>query len=147
MTHNHQIHLAILQQPYLDLILSGEKTIESRFSRVRCKPYRAVQPGAQILLKESGGLVLGEFTVAKVKTYSSLTADIMAAIEQQYGKEICTATDPEFWPTREGCRYATLMWVSKPQRYSSPYPFPKKDMRPWVVLDSASGQQNLFQEK
>ncbi|RBP05022.1 hypothetical protein DFR50_1376 [Roseiarcus fermentans] len=33
------IHLAIFAEPFLSMVLSGEKTIESRFRRNRCAPY------------------------------------------------------------------------------------------------------------
>lgn len=32
------IHLAIFAEPFLSMVLSGEKTVESRFSRNRCAP-------------------------------------------------------------------------------------------------------------
>lgn len=47
-------HIAILRQPFFDMILNGTKTIESRFSMNKCAPYNMVKAGDIILLKETG---------------------------------------------------------------------------------------------
>ena len=58
------LHLAVLVQPYLDFILDGQKTIESRFSIRPIPPYRRVESGDIVLLKASGGPIVGAFFVA-----------------------------------------------------------------------------------
>jgi len=45
------LHLALLTEPFLSLLMSGAKTIESRFSRVRCAPYRCLARGDVIAVK------------------------------------------------------------------------------------------------
>src|SRR2546423_2885042 len=50
-------HLAVLTMPYLEKIVAGQKTIESRFSRVRMPPFNKVGPGDVVFLKEVGGPV------------------------------------------------------------------------------------------
>lgn len=138
-------HLAILNQPYLNLILNGTKTIESRFSRVRCAPYGVIEKGDIVLLKKNGGPVLGEFTVSKIETFSNLSISEMEGIEKKHGKEIATYIDNDFWGRRQGCKYATLMWVSNVIQYDKPYSYPKKDRRGWVVLKEENcSQPSLF---
>lgn len=66
-------HLAILKQPYLDYILSGQKTIESRFSRLKSAPFGVIKAGDIVLLKESGGKVKGEFEVDKVLFFENMS--------------------------------------------------------------------------
>ena len=68
---NH--HLAILYPVWIELILDGSKTIESRFSKVRCAPFGKVSTGDTVYLKVSGGPVKGHFTVADVTTFENLT--------------------------------------------------------------------------
>ena len=46
-------HIAILRKKYFNLILSGKKTIESRFSYNKIAPYKQVEVGETIYLKES----------------------------------------------------------------------------------------------
>jgi len=57
MEKQQKQHLAIFNPPFLELILERRKTIEGRFSKVRCAPFGAVQEGDVVLMKESGGLV------------------------------------------------------------------------------------------
>ena len=45
-------HLAILTPGWIDLILDGTKTIESRFTKVRCAPFGKVHEGDSVYLKE-----------------------------------------------------------------------------------------------
>ena len=130
-----QKHLAILTQPFLDLILDGKKTIESRFTKVRCLPYNRIAAGDIVIMKKSGGLVLGEFTVSKVKTFTDTTPDDISKIAGKYGREIGSDVQDDFWECRQKTKYVTLMYISNPVRYESPYPFPKKDRRGWVLLD------------
>lgn len=126
-------HLAVFKPPFLDLILTGKKNIESRFSRVRCAPYEKVESGDIVLLKKSGGLIYGEFTVLKVETFSDMTPKMLKTLKK-YSQAICADADPNFWKTRKNCRYVTLIHIQKPKRYKKPYSITKHDRRGWVVL-------------
>jgi hypothetical protein len=53
------IHLAVFIEPYLQFILDGQKTVESRFSANRSAPYQQVGKGDVVLLKRTGGPVMG----------------------------------------------------------------------------------------
>ena len=77
-------HLAILTPGWIDLILDGSKTIESRFTKVRCAPFGKVHEGDSVYLKESGGLVKGMFRVAEVETFENLTASQRHDIFDKY---------------------------------------------------------------
>jgi ASC-1-like (ASCH) protein len=46
-------------EPYLQFILDGQKTVESRFSANRSAPYQQVGKGDVVLLKRTGGPVMG----------------------------------------------------------------------------------------
>src|SRR5215210_2794220 len=59
------IHLAVFVEPFLDYVLDGSKTVESRFSVNRCAPFGKVSPGDMVLLKRAGGPVVG---IARVRT-------------------------------------------------------------------------------
>lgn len=129
-------HLAILTQPWLDLILDGKKTIESRFTKIRCAPYGKVYAGNLVYLKESGGPIKGQFTVSKVETYTDLTSEILHKINGRYHRHIFV--DPQFqgfWKKWTASKYATLLHVDDVVAYRNPVPFPKKDGRAWVLLD------------
>lgn len=149
MEIKHGKHLAIFTPPFIDLILDGKKTIESRFSKVRCAPHGAAKEGDVVLMKEVGGLVLGEFTVARVENFSALDENSLKRLAKKYGKELCSDADENFWERRRYSRYATFMYVSNPIRYDKPFPYPKRDKRGWVVIESLSigTQRTLFKEE
>ena len=62
-------HLAILKNQFLNRILAGTKTIESRFSFNKIAPYNKVSVNDTIYLKESGGQVVAKAKVKDVKYY------------------------------------------------------------------------------
>lgn len=151
MTRQSKQHLAIFIPPFLDLILEGRKTIEGRFSKVRCAPFGVVQEGDVVLMKDSGGLVRGEFTVAKVESFSNLSHATLKDLEHRCSTALCTEADPLYWKRRSLCKYATLMYVANPLHYIKPFPYPKKDRRGWVVLGEEGKEKNtqllLFQDE
>jgi len=137
-------HLAIFNPPFLDLILEGRKTIEARFSKVRCAPHGAVHEGDMVFMKESGGLVKGSFVVARVEIFEDLNLEKLKELEESYGGPLCSNADPEYWQRRRASKYATLMYVAEPTRFERPFPFLKKDRRGWLVLEQGEGRQLSF---
>ncbi len=128
-------HLAILKQPYLDYILSGQKTIESRFSRLKSAPFGVIKAGDIVLLKESGGKVKGEFEVDKVLFFENMSIFDLCEI-RKYENELCSYLEEDFWISRGAAKYASLIWVKNVKSYKVPYAYSKKDRRGWVVLKS-----------
>ena len=132
-------HLAILSPGWTELILDGSKTVESRFTKVRCAPFGKVDAGDIVYMKESGGLVKGMFRVAEVETYENLTdGQICDLFYKEYREQIFASMSalmrrpPEKWLT---AKHATLIHISDPVAFDEPFPFPKRDPRAWVVLD------------
>lgn len=104
-------HIAILKQPFFDMVLSGEKTIESRWSMVKVAPYKKVSVGDKILLKETGKDVTATANVKKVQFYE-LTPEIVEDIRIKYGKQI--GTDKfEDWKSTLQKKYCTLIWLDE----------------------------------
>lgn len=126
-------HLAILRQPYLDYILSGKKTIESRFPKVKCAPFGMIKAEDVVLLKESTGRVKGVFEVAKVSFFENVSFVDLCQI-RKYENEICSYLEEDFWISRSSARYVTLLWIKNVRSYPEPYAYPKQDRRGWVVL-------------
>src|SRR5712664_2231754 len=63
------MHLGVFAEPFLQFVLDGSKTIESRFSVNRCAPYRTVHAGDVLLLKQPSGPVVAVAEVAQVWYY------------------------------------------------------------------------------
>lgn len=127
------IHLAIFNEPFLSLIYTKEKKIESRFSINKISPFEKIRKGDVIILKESGGFVNGVFVAGEVKFYQGLNNKVIKQIEQAYGKEICSSYDKNFWTNRAKAKYASLIEVKKVKKIS-PFKSEKNDRSGWSIL-------------
>lgn len=126
------IHLAIFAEPYLSMVLSGKKTIESRFSRNRCAPYGEIGDGDIILIKEVSGPICG-VTLARRTWCYDLVAEPIERIRSRFGAGICA--DEAFWDSRADSLYATLIELDATASIAPMY-CDKRDRRGWVSLRS-----------
>ena len=124
-------HLVILKKPYLDAILAGRKTIESRFAITKRYEFERVLPGDRLFLKVSCGPVCATATVAAVKKFENLTPSQILDIKRQYNQYI--AGGEEYWQSKANCRFGLLVWL-KDAAPIEPVRIYKKDWRAWVVL-------------
>jgi len=125
------LHLAILQQPYLDLIPEGTKTIESRFNTKRAAPFGKVAVGDLVLLKGSGRPVTNYFFAASAASIDLREVPI-EEVRRQYAEGIC-AQD-----------YCTLVEVGE-RGAIPPLSVIKRDQRGWVTFSRTSNEpQTLF---
>ena len=136
------LHLGIFVEPYLQYILDGRKTIESRFSTRRLAPYQHVGPGDVLLLKQTAGPIVGLCQIAHVWFYQ-LDPHSWQTIRTSFAQALC-AQDPEFWTDRAHASFATLMHIRDVQAIP-PITYQKRDRRGWVVLRPATEQLELFQ--
>ena len=134
------LHLGVFVEPFLQYVLEGKKTIESRFSRRPIAPYRSVSPGEVVLLKASGGPIVGVAQVDEVWNFE-LDPASWRRIRRDYADALC-AQDPHFWVERSRARYATLMALGAVRRID-PFRFPKRDRRGWVCLGT-DAQRKLW---
>ena len=123
-------HTAILKRHYLNLILSGEKQIECRLTRIPCPPFRRIEAGETVLLKESSGPMRGEAVVEKVEFFENLTSEEIGEIQGKYNEQIMGA--PDYWTSRGDCRYCSLIWL-RDVRAIEPYRIKHKGMQAWLV--------------
>lgn len=125
-------HLAIFVGDAIEKILRGEKTVEGRFSESRIPPFGLVQRGDEILLKNAGGPILGRVIVDNVLYFENLTGEMIGKFRREYGPDL--AVDDDFWRAKAKNRYATLIFLVKPERFIAPLPWAKRDRRSWIVL-------------
>lgn len=129
----HKRHLAIFTGDTIDKILSGQKTIESRFSRQKIAPFGQVATGDLVLMKQSGGKLRGQFLVDKTIFFDHPSTHDVQLIRSEYAQEI--TVDEKFWKQHEGACYITLIFITNAAAFLvEPYKIPKKDLRGWVVL-------------
>lgn len=124
-------HLVILKKPYLEMILSGEKTIESRLTRAKTAAFGRVAAGDKLFLKVSAGPVCAVATAAEVKYYPHLTPADITQIERRYGQAI-GGTDA-LWERMMDRTCGFLVWLADVKPIE-PVRIVKKDWRAWVVL-------------
>ena len=133
-------HLAIFVEPFLQFVLEGKKPVESRFSAKKCAPYDAISENDLVLLKRSGGPIVGVCEVSKVWFYE-LDPQSWRSIREEFAVAMC-AQDPGFWNSRENAAYATLLHLGRVKAVP-PIGCTKRDRRGWVVLRRRGDQRIL----
>lgn len=129
-------HVAILHKQYLDAILDGSKTVESRLSATRSAPFGRVQPGDTIYFKETGGAFRATAVVAGVMSFEDLRPADVRTLARRYGPRI--GADAAYWESREDAKYATFLTlrdVSAANAAPSGFVATPGARSAWYVLD------------
>ena len=124
-------HLVILRKEYVEAILKGRKTIESRFTMTRREYWKKILYGDRLFIKQSSGPVCATAEVMKVQYYEGLTAERIEQIKKKYNHLI--SGEDEYWRSKKDCRYGVLVWLGKVEPIE-PVRIDKRDWRAWVVL-------------
>jgi len=99
-------------------ILSGEKSIESRWYQTRRTPWNRASFGDVIFFKNSGEPVTAKATVSEVIQFEFLGDEEIRGVINDYGKEICLVeTDFKKWGKIP--RYCVLMRLKDPELIKS----------------------------
>jgi hypothetical protein len=130
-TQGIRLHLAIFVEPYLTFVLDGKKTVESRFSCVRCPPFNRVGANDLILLKKAGGPVSGICRVEAAWFYT-INRQTLKDIRHNFAAQICPA-ESGFWSDRVGSSFATLISLADVVRLPE-FRINKRDRRGWVTI-------------
>src|SRR5689334_4134014 len=77
-------HLAVMTGHYLDRLLDGTKTIESRFTRHRVAPFEQVASGDVIFFKPAGGPITAAGLAGTVQLLD-LGIVTLQRVADQYG--------------------------------------------------------------
>ncbi|MBR9689701.1 MAG: hypothetical protein GOV01_02300 [Candidatus Altiarchaeota archaeon] len=125
-------HIAVFHKEFLELILSGEKTVDSRFSKLKSLPFGRIKQGDEILMKESGGPIRGITYAKQVKFFDNLTP---SKIKQIFEKNPKIKATEEFFEAKKNSNYATLIFLENTKAVT-PYKIEKKDRRAWISIDS-----------
>lgn len=132
------VHLAIFVEPFLTAVLEGRKTIESRFGVHRRPPYLSISPNDYILIKRSGGPVVG-LALAKSAMFYQLRPGVLTEIRERFAYQLY-ALDEAFWESRAGKQYATLIELDDPTEIR-PMAFAKRDRQGWVIIDRSARRE------
>ena len=136
-------HLAIFVEPFLDYILEGKKTVESRFSIRQIPPFDVARKGDIIFLKRTSGPIVGVCRAENVWHYN-LDPATLAELRDKYSVALC-ADDPEFWEFRADAAYATLIQLGNVKSLNE-IEVDKNDPRGWAVLKRKTNQLRFWDE-
>jgi hypothetical protein len=125
----HAVHLALMQGEFLGLIISGEKSIESRFTKNRVAPVGNVEAGDLVLFKQVGRELFAAAVVEKAK--HGVLDDAAWAFVRRHADDI--GIDEEYIEYKSDARYYVLVWV-KDVYVIPPVRLEKRDRRAWVLL-------------
>lgn len=132
-------HLAIFTPQVIQEIISGRKTVESRFSVKKILPFLAVSSGDIIYIKPSGKPVLGQFLVKKVIFFENLEREDWDLIKTQYGDKLSLGSDEadnRYFKDHRFAKYGSLIFIDRVEQFiTSPITYSKSDRRSWVVLE------------
>jgi len=92
------------------MILSGEKTIESRLYRSRQAPVGRVGPGDIIYIKQASGPFRARATVSRVLEQEVTSPQVLATLHKKYEPRIRGGED--YWISKAAAKYAVLMWLT-----------------------------------
>lgn len=107
------VHVAILLRRYIQLILAGRKTVESRLTRTPRPPYRAIRPGDRVYFKASSGPYMATAIVGGVEFHQNLTPNQVSALRKRLNHAVCG--DAQFWQWKRDSRYATFVTLRDAQ--------------------------------
>ena len=133
-------HVAIMKPSWKfnEKILSGEKTIESRWYVHKYPPWDRVHKGEIIYFKDSGKEVTAQATIANVIQFSELTPEKVHEILQKYRRSIGIIQEdlPFFYNLFKEKRYCILIFLSNPRKVL-PFHISKKgfgNMATWIAV-------------
>lgn len=127
------IHVAILMKPYLDLILSGRKTIESRLTKTNRPPYDSIEVGERIYFKQSSGPFRATAIAEQVLCLDRVTPQRVMELQHTYNDAICGTDD--FWEWKRDSRFVTLIWLREVESVEiGPGVAPQRGIA-WLGLD------------
>lgn len=126
-----RIHLAIMTEPYLTKVRTGEKFIESRLTKVNISPFEQAGEGDVILFKRSGGAILAIASVERAEFRHLAGADAPKTLAEKYADGL--SYEPGYVETKREAKFASLLWLSE-VRSVPPTPLDKRGRQAWVTF-------------
>lgn len=118
-------HIAIMKPSWhlIEKIVSGQKTIESRWYQTKRTPWDKIAAGDVIYFKDSGKDITAKAEVEKVEQYEIHTIKDILPILDKYSKNIClVSTNPYTWGSTP--KYCILIRL-KNAEYINPFAIDK----------------------
>ncbi|MBP6994338.1 hypothetical protein KBB12_03785 [Candidatus Woesebacteria bacterium] len=143
-------HVAIMNKSWglIQKILSGEKTIESRWYKTKRAPWDNVKPGDMVYFKNSGELVTLQAVVQRVLQFADLTPNKVKDILDKYSARIGVSNDdiPNYFEMFKEKRYCILIFLKQPKRVR-PFQINKNGfgaMAAWIAVEQIDRIKKLL---
>ena len=111
-------HLAIMNPKWhlIEKILSGEKTIESRWYVHKISPWDKIKAGDTVYFKDAGKQVSAKETVERIIQKELLSIDDGKNLTEKYHKQLCFSAESLIdFTWLDGKKYAILIFLSHAQ--------------------------------
>ncbi|MDD3679285.1 MAG: hypothetical protein PHX72_00260 [Candidatus Shapirobacteria bacterium] len=136
-----RIHIAIMRRSWglTKKILSGEKTVETRWYMNKYKPWDQVSKGDIIYFKDSGGPVTVKAKVSGVKQYTNLDEKGREKIFNKYSQQDLGVSEvmSEIKAYIKNKRYCIIIHLKSPKKVT-PFNINKDGygaMASWLIVD------------
>lgn len=146
-------HLAVMKQPYLDLIIQGKKTIESRFTKNLIDPFPKSQKrnpfqktlekwqemmDAELSIRMNDEIYFKESGISQIFYFAFIDKAMFVSGSEQscemlrkYQKEICI--NEQYIQSKSDSNYLSLIWIKNISKINgSPIICNKQDRRAWI---------------
>jgi ASC-1-like (ASCH) protein len=134
-------HLAIMKKSWglTKKILTGKKTIESRWYKTKYPPFDRIKTGDIVYFKDSGCPVTIRTEVSGVKQFSNLTPAKVREILYEYGEKDGLGIEKlgEFFNTFRDKKYCVIIFLKNPVSIE-PFSVDKKghgSMSSWICIN------------
>lgn len=135
-------HVAIMRKDWglTEKILSGKKSIESRWYKNKSRPWDSISFGDTVFFKNSGEPVTLKATVRKVVQYANLTSNKVKELLNRYAKRdgIDQKDVQKFYRLFRDKKYCLLIFLQDPVSVR-PFNITKKGfgaMAAWITVDN-----------
>lgn len=133
-------HLAIFTRNAIKAIVSGQKTVETRFSKKKIAPFGMINSGDIVYMKPPGEELAGQFVATKIISIEGLDSKDWEWIKQEFGNKISFGSVAEmknYFKEHEASKYVSIIAISKVEQFiTSPIKIIKRDLRGWLVIDN-----------
>ena len=124
---DRSLHLAVFDKLTIDKISNGTKKFESRWSKIKCRPYGIIHNGDVVIIKESCGCVVAFFYAEQCSWF----------VLNQIDKKSLEPYLPDISSNIENCisqnKYLTIMKIDNFVKLS-PFTISKRDQQTWVAF-------------
>lgn len=137
-------HLAIMRKSWglLPKILTGEKTIESRWYKNKYSPWDKINKGDIVYFKNSGEPVTVKTEVFDILQHAGLKPEMVREILQEYGAKNGLGINEidKYYEMFKEKNYCLLIFLKNPEKIE-PFEIDKSGfgaMSAWIMVDDIS---------